>query len=74
MFSFFSPALAAAEAKLKAQGLVEGLEAKLLTLREGIVDLPTTEGAVERAQVRMQFLFLVGAMKKTDAAINTQNI
>lgn len=30
---------------------VEGLEARLATLREGIVDIPTTESAVERAQV-----------------------
>lgn len=30
---------------------VEGLEARLATLREGIVDMSTTEGAVERAQV-----------------------
>ncbi|KAM6954362.1 utrophin [Aplochiton taeniatus] len=30
--------------------LVEGLEARLGTLREGITDLPTTEEAVERAQ------------------------
>ncbi|XP_056150942.1 dystrophin isoform X3 [Lampris incognitus] len=29
---------------------VEGLEARLATLREGIVDIPTTEAAVERAQ------------------------
>ncbi|KAM4522124.1 utrophin isoform 2-T2 [Odontesthes bonariensis] len=32
------------------QSPVEGLEARLATLREGIVDVPTTEGAVERAQ------------------------
>lgn len=30
---------------------VEGLEARLATLREGIVDIPTAEAAVERAQV-----------------------
>ncbi|KAG8011327.1 Dystrophin, partial [Nibea albiflora] len=29
---------------------VEGLEARLATLREGMVDIPTTEGAVERTQ------------------------
>ncbi|XP_072217831.1 utrophin isoform X3 [Leuresthes tenuis] len=32
------------------QSPVEGLEARLATLREGIVDVPTAEGAVERAQ------------------------
>ena len=31
--------------------LVDGLEARLGTLREAIMDVPTTEGAVERAQV-----------------------
>lgn len=30
---------------------VEGLEARLAALREGIVDIPTAEGAVEKAQV-----------------------
>ena len=48
-----SSALAALEA-MDAQVVedpVEGLEARLATLREGIVDIPTTEAAVERAQV-----------------------
>ncbi|XP_058469744.1 utrophin isoform X4 [Solea solea] len=43
-------ALAAAEAKQVAPCPVEGLEARLVTLREGIIDMPTTERAVERAQ------------------------
>lgn len=30
---------------------VVGLEARLATLKEGVVDVPTAEGAVERAQV-----------------------
>ena len=34
-----------------APSLVEGLEARLGTLREGIVDGPTAEEAVEGAQV-----------------------
>lgn len=39
---------------------MEGLEARLATLREGIVDIHTAEGALERAQVsgasRVNFL------------------
>lgn len=45
------PALVALEASQMAPCPVEGLEARLATLREGIVDIPTTERAVERAQV-----------------------
>ncbi|KAG7239203.1 hypothetical protein INR49_029954, partial [Caranx melampygus] len=43
-------ALATLEASQMAPCPVEGLEARLATLREGIVDIPTTERAVERAQ------------------------
>ncbi|XP_028253113.1 dystrophin isoform X2 [Parambassis ranga] len=43
-------ALASLEATQVTQCPVEGLEARMATLREGIVDLPTTEQAVERAQ------------------------
>lgn len=32
---------------------MEGLEARLAKLTEGIVDIPTAEGAVERAQVSL---------------------
>ena len=47
----FIPALTNLAAAPVVQSPVEGLEARLATLREGIVDVPTTEGAVERAQV-----------------------
>ncbi|CAJ1078467.1 utrophin isoform X2 [Xyrichtys novacula] len=43
-------ALVDLEAKKKLSSLVEGLEARLSTLREGLVDIPTAEKAVERAQ------------------------
>ncbi|XP_023135600.2 dystrophin isoform X5 [Amphiprion ocellaris] len=43
-------ALASLEATQVVESLVEGLEARLATLREGIADIRTTEGAVERAQ------------------------
>ncbi|XP_026174486.1 dystrophin isoform X2 [Mastacembelus armatus] len=43
-------ALTHLEAKEMALSLVEGLEARLATLKEGIVDIPSTERAVERAQ------------------------
>ncbi|XP_041832153.1 utrophin isoform X2 [Melanotaenia boesemani] len=43
-------ALANLEATGATQSLVEGLEARLATLKEGIVDIPTTEKAVEQAQ------------------------
>ncbi|XP_069014301.1 utrophin isoform X1 [Embiotoca jacksoni] len=43
-------ALASLEARPVVQSAVEGLEARLATLREGMVDMPTTEGAVEQAQ------------------------
>ncbi|XP_047429770.1 dystrophin isoform X4 [Mugil cephalus] len=43
-------ALSSLEASHVAQSAVEGLEARLTTLRDGIRDLPSTEGAVERAQ------------------------
>ncbi|TDH00467.1 hypothetical protein EPR50_G00188590 [Perca flavescens] len=43
-------ALASLEANQMASSQVEGLEGRLATLREGIVDIPTAQGAVERAQ------------------------
>ncbi|XP_056261686.1 utrophin isoform X2 [Seriola aureovittata] len=43
-------ALATPEASQMVPCPVDGLEARLATLREGIVDIPTTERAVERAQ------------------------
>lgn len=46
-----SPALATLEAAKLAPSPVEGLEARLTTLRDGVVDIPTAEAAVERAQV-----------------------
>lgn len=47
-----NPALAAVEAAKLAPSPVEGLEARLTTLRDGVVDIPTAEAAVERTQVR----------------------
>ncbi|XP_031583506.1 dystrophin isoform X2 [Oreochromis aureus] len=44
-------ALANLEATQLVQSVVEGLEARLATLRNGMVDMPTTQEAVERAQV-----------------------
>ncbi|XP_030578313.1 utrophin isoform X2 [Archocentrus centrarchus] len=44
-------ALANLEATRVVQSVVEGLEARLANLKKGIVDVPTTEEAVERAQV-----------------------
>ncbi|XP_041661475.1 utrophin isoform X3 [Cheilinus undulatus] len=46
----FNQALADLEAKQKLPSAVEGLEARLSTLRDGLVDIPTAEEAVERAQ------------------------
>ncbi|XP_035851563.1 dystrophin isoform X6 [Sander lucioperca] len=43
-------ALASLEANQMVLSQVEGLEGRLATLREGIVDIPTAQGAVERAQ------------------------
>nr|XP_033503851.1 dystrophin isoform X5 [Epinephelus lanceolatus] len=43
-------ALASLEASQMVSNQVEGLEARLATLRQRIVDIPTAEGAVERAQ------------------------
>ncbi|XP_034555010.1 dystrophin isoform X2 [Notolabrus celidotus] len=43
-------ALADLEAKQMLPSMVEGLEARLSTLRDGLVDIPTAEGAVEKAQ------------------------
>lgn len=43
-------ALVSLEASQMVPSPVEGLEARLATLREGVLDIPTTEGAVERAQ------------------------
>uniref|UniRef100_UPI0037E8DCF8 utrophin isoform X4 n=1 Tax=Semicossyphus pulcher TaxID=241346 RepID=UPI0037E8DCF8 len=43
-------ALADLESKQVAASLVEGLESRLATLRDGLLDVPTAEGAVERAQ------------------------
>ncbi|XP_037606999.1 dystrophin isoform X1 [Sebastes umbrosus] len=43
-------ALTSLEASQMLSSQVEGLESRLATLREGIVDIPTAEGAVERAQ------------------------
>ncbi|KAM9339039.1 utrophin isoform 1-T1 [Symphorus nematophorus] len=43
-------AMAILEANQMIPSPVEGLEARLATLREGMVDIPTAEGAVERAQ------------------------
>ncbi|XP_075869628.1 utrophin isoform X3 [Nelusetta ayraudi] len=43
-------ALAALEAAKLAPSPVEGLEARLTTLRDGVVDVPTAEAAVERTQ------------------------
>ncbi|KAM7395346.1 hypothetical protein PAMA_006892 [Pampus argenteus] len=43
-------ALASLEANQVIPSPVEGLEARLATLRDGVVDILTTEGAVERAQ------------------------
>ncbi|XP_033999363.1 dystrophin isoform X2 [Trematomus bernacchii] len=43
-------ALNCLEARQLMSSQVEGLEARLATLREGVVDIPTAEGAVERAQ------------------------
>ncbi|XP_067428603.1 utrophin isoform X3 [Thunnus thynnus] len=43
-------ALASLETNQMTPSPVEGLEARLATLRDGVVDVPTTEGAVERAQ------------------------
>lgn len=45
------PALVRLEADKTLPSPVEGLEARLATLREGMVDIPTAEGAVERTQV-----------------------
>ncbi|KAM9353992.1 utrophin isoform 2-T2 [Pholidichthys leucotaenia] len=45
-----SKALSSIEAAHAMKGSVDSLEARLATLREGIVDIPTTEGSVERAQ------------------------
>ncbi|XP_076011058.1 utrophin-like isoform X2 [Genypterus blacodes] len=43
-------ALAHLRATEATAGQVEGLEARLATLRDGVVDIPTSERAVERAQ------------------------
>ncbi|XP_063757579.1 dystrophin isoform X2 [Eleginops maclovinus] len=43
-------ALISLEASQLMSSQVEGLEARLATLREGVMDIPTAEGAVERAQ------------------------
>ncbi|XP_032398145.1 dystrophin isoform X3 [Etheostoma spectabile] len=43
-------ALANLEASQLVSSQVEGLEGRLATLREGIVDIPTAQGAVEQAQ------------------------
>lgn len=51
-FSPPNPALATLEAAKLSLDLVEGLEARLTTLRDGVVDIPTAEAAVERTQVR----------------------
>lgn len=47
----FNSALATLEVDKLKPSPVEGLEIRLATLRDGIVDIHTTEGAVERAQV-----------------------
>lgn len=46
------PAVASLEARRLKSSLSENLEARLVTLREEIVDTATAEGAVELAQVR----------------------
>lgn len=51
-FTPFTPALATLEAAKLAASLVQGLEARLTTLRDGVVDIPSAEAAVERTQVR----------------------
>ncbi|XP_074541744.1 utrophin [Halichoeres trimaculatus] len=43
-------ALADLEAKQMLSSLVEGLEARMSVLRDGLVDVPTAESAVEKAQ------------------------
>lgn len=52
VFPLMNPALAALEAAKLAPSPVEGLEARLTTLRDGVVDVPTAEAAVERTQVK----------------------
>lgn len=52
VFPPMNPALAALEAAKLAPSPVEALEARLTTLRDGVVDTPTAEAAVERTQVR----------------------
>lgn len=47
----FLPAVSRLEATRAAQNEVAGLEARLAALKEGVVDIHTTESAVERAQV-----------------------
>ena len=59
------PALASLEASQMIPSPVEGLEARLATLREGVVDVPTTEGAVERAQVSSASSWWMNSWLKT---------
>lgn len=54
--SFVSALTTLEVGKLKP-GPVEALEVRLATLRDGVVDIHTTEGAVERAQVNTPFNF-----------------
>ena len=55
---FVIPALATIEADNLPLCLVEGLEARLASLRDAILDIPTAERAVERAQVRSLCTYL----------------
>lgn len=51
MDAFLPSALATLEADRLKPSPVEGLEVRLDALRDGVVDVHTAEGAVERAQV-----------------------
>lgn len=57
MSHFFDSALTTLEVDKLKPGPVEALEVRLATLRDGVVDIHTTEGAVERAQVNTPFNF-----------------
>lgn len=65
VFFFPSPVLAGLEAAEVVQCAVGNLEARLATLRDGVVDQPTTERAVEQAQVST-FTVLICDQTKTN--------
>lgn len=63
-------ALANLEATRVVQSVVEGLEARLATLKKGMVDMSTTEEAVERAQVSFHQISLNADIMLTDKQTN----